>query len=258
MTQWFPRNVSSFGAEIDSLFMIILVITGLIFVLVEGALIYFVLKYRHRPGRVAKHLHGNTRLEVIWTAIPCVIVIFIAVVSMDPWMRQRNPARFPTPDLTIEITAKQFEWNVRYPGPDQQIGTADDLTSRNRLNLPVGRTVHAYLMAEDVIHSFFLPEFRVKQDAVPGMRIAIWFDATESGEFVLGCAELCGLGHYRMKGTVNVVDAVAFDAWHNSGGTLALKQNKQDDTERGDQVASARPVAAAANLTSGHGEEHRR
>ena len=222
MFHWFPKSVSSFGAELDNMFMIILVITGVIFVLTEAALLYFSFKYRHSAGRKARYIHGNMRLEVIWTAIPFVLVIFIAVMSMGPWLRQKNPNRFPPADLAIEVMAKQFEWNVKYPGPDGRIGTGDDISTRNKMNIPVGRNVHVTLMAEDVIHSFFLPNFRVKQDAVPGMRITIWFQAVESGEYVLGCAELCGLGHYRMKGTVTAVDGVAFDQWQNSGGKTAL------------------------------------
>jgi cytochrome c oxidase subunit II len=96
-------------------------------------------------------------------------------------------------ELEVAVAAKQFEWNVTYPGPDGVLGTADDFTRRNQLHLPVGRVVHVHLTAEDVIHSFFLPEFRVKQDAVPGMRIPVWFEATRTGTFMLGCAELCGM-----------------------------------------------------------------
>jgi len=221
MFHWFPENVSTFGAEMDFMFLVILGITGTIFLLVEAALIYFVIKYRHREGRQAVYVHGNTKLEVIWTAIPFAIVVLIAVMSMGPWMRVRNPERFPPAALTVEVTAKQFEWNVKYPGPDNVLGTADDFTGRNRLTVPNGRPVHVVLRAEDVIHSFFLPELRVKQDAVPGMEIPIWFEATRPGEYVIGCAELCGLGHYRMRGSLVVLDGAEFDAWNASGGSQA-------------------------------------
>lgn len=242
MTHWFPTAVSTYGPEIDRLFMIILVITGLIFVLVQGALLFFAFRYRSRPGRTAFHIHGNTRAEIIWTAIPFVIVVFIAGASMGPWLRIRDYNRFPPPALEVEITAKQFEWNVRYPGPDGVLGTDDDFTGRNQLNVPAGRVVHVHLSAEDVIHSFFVPEFRVKQDAVPGMRIPVWFEATTPGTYMLGCAELCGLGHYRMRGTVTVLDGNAFDAWFASGGTLALETG-----------ATGAPAVATATDHSGHG-----
>lgn len=219
---WFPPGVSTYAAEVDRLFYIILVITGAIFIVVNAALLLFVVRYRHREGRRAQHIHGNTRAEIIWTAIPFVIVIFIAVSSMGPWLRIRDVNRFPLPDLEVAISAKQFEWNVTYPGADGVLGTADDYEVRNQLHIPVGRVVHVHLEAEDVIHSFFLPEFRVKQDAVPGMRIPVWFEATRTGTYTLGCAELCGIGHYRMRGTVTVHEADAFDRWAQSGGSLAF------------------------------------
>lgn len=247
MTHWFPIAVSSYGGEIDRLFYIILVITGLIFALVYGALIYIILRYRHREGRTAFHIHGNTRAEVIWTAIPFIIVLFIAGVSMGPWLRIRDYDRFPAPDLEVEVTAKQFEWNVTYPGADNRLGTADDFTRRNQLHLPVDRVVHVHLGAEDVIHSFFLPEFRVKQDAVPGMRIPVWFEATQTGTYILGCAELCGLGHYRMRGTVTVHDGAEFDSWSAARGDVAFAN---DDDDRGGVVAAAAAHDDAAH--AGH------
>ena len=222
MWHWFPENVSTFGAKMDSMFIIILWITGITFVVVEAMLLYFSVKYRHRPGRTAQYVHGNKRLEIVWTTVTFVIVLFVAAISVEPWMSVRNPARFPAAELTVEVTAKQFEWQAKYPGADGRLGTADDFTSRNQLHIPVGRAVHVTLLSEDVIHSFFLPHLRVKQDAVPGMRIPIWFEATRSGEYVLGCAELCGLGHYRMKGVVRVHEASAFDSWHSSGGKAAV------------------------------------
>jgi cytochrome c oxidase subunit II len=219
---WLPPGASTYAAEIDRLFYIILFITGAIFIIVNVTLIWFVFRYRHREGRRAYHIHGNTRAEVIWTVIPALIVIYIAVASMGPWLRLRDYDRFPPADLQIAIAAKQFEWNVTYPGPDGRLGTADDFTRRNQLHIPVGRVVHVHLTADDVIHSFFVPEFRVKQDAVPGMSIPVWFEATQTGTFALGCAELCGLGHYRMRGTVTVHEADAFDRWTVSGGTVAI------------------------------------
>jgi cytochrome c oxidase subunit 2 len=222
MWHWFPESVSTFGAKMDSMFMIILWITGITFVLVEVTLLVFAFKYRHQQGRKARFVHGNKRLEIIWTSATFIIVLFIAGISMEPWMAVRNPARFPPAALAVEVTAKQFEWQAKYPGADGQLGTADDFTSRNQLHVPVGRAVHVTLLSEDVIHSFFLPHLRVKQDAVPGMRIPIWFEATRAGEYSLGCAELCGLGHYRMKGIVRVHEAADFDSWHSSGGKAAI------------------------------------
>jgi cytochrome c oxidase subunit II len=231
-----PPPVSTYGAEIDGIYNIILLITGLIFVVVEVALVYFVFRYRHREGRRAYHVHGNLRAEVLWTAIPFVLVIFIAGISMGPWLRLRDYSRFPRADLELLVTAKQFEWNVTYPGPDGRLETADDFVKRNRLDLPVGRNVIVTLASEDVIHSLFLPDFRVKQDAVPGMHIPVWFNATQPGEYVLGCAELCGNQHYRMKGTVVVHEGAAFDRWLQSGGTLAFQEGPASGAVAADQT----------------------
>lgn len=241
MTHWFPTSASTYGAEIDHLFNIILVITGVIFVLVQAALLFFAFKYRHREGRKAFHIHSNLRTEVIWTVIPFVIVIYIAVISMGPWQRLRNVDRFPPPEFEVLVAAKQFEWNVTYPGPDNVLGNEDDFTGRNLLHIPVDRVVWVHLEADDVIHSFYLPEFRVKQDAIPGMRIPVWFEAISTGDYVLGCAELCGLGHYRMRGTVTVHEEDEFDRWLQSGGTLAF-----------DDAGDGRVAAAAAAADDDH------
>jgi cytochrome c oxidase subunit II len=234
-----PPPVSTYGAEIDHIYQIILVITGAIFVIVEVGLIYVVFKYRHREGRRAHFVHGNTRAEVVWTAIPFVLVVFIAAISMGPWLKIRDYGRFPTPDLELLVTAKQFEWNVTYPGADGRLNTGDDFTKRNRLDLPVNRNVVVTLQSEDVIHSFFLPDFRVKQDAVPGMHIPVWFNAIRTGDFVLGCAELCGNQHYRMKGVVTVHEGAAFDQWMQSGGTVAFSDGPATNVVAVDQNAHA-------------------
>ncbi|HEX6938334.1 MAG TPA: cytochrome c oxidase subunit II [Longimicrobiales bacterium] len=216
-----PENVSTFGGEIDSLYTLILWITAAIFVLVEVALIVFVVRYRHREGRKAAYIHGDTRAEVIWTAVPFAIVVFLAFRSGGTWMEIKAPDAKPADALELRITAKQFEWNVTYPGADGRLGTADDFVKRNQLHIPMGRPIWVTLTSEDVIHSFFLPQFRVKQDAVPGMEVPVWFEATRAGEFTLGCAELCGTGHTRMKGSVTVHEPDAFERWQMEQGSGA-------------------------------------
>ena len=217
----FPRNVSTFGDRIDFTYGAIFFVTALAFLIVEGALLLFVIRYRHRPGRRALPVHGNRRLEIVWTVVPFIGVMFLALTSASVWLDIKQERRFPPGTLDVEVNASQFEWNATYPGVDGRLGTADDFTRRNQLHLPVGRPVRVYLTSEDVIHSFFLPHFRVKQDAVPGMRIPVWFEATDTGQFVLGCAELCGLGHYRMRGAVTVHTTEAFDAWQRAQGAVA-------------------------------------
>jgi cytochrome c oxidase subunit II len=215
MFDWLlPENASTFGGDIDGLFMLILAITGVVFVLVQVTLVVFIIRYRRREGRKAEYTHGNQRLEIVWTGATALIVLFLAFISRELWFDIKDPARFPAAGLELTVTGKQFEWNITYPGADGVLGTADDVVSRNRMHVPVGVPVHLHLESEDVIHSFFVPEFRVKQDLVPGMRIPAWFEATRTGEFAIGCAELCGLGHYRMSGTVIVQTAEEFAQWH--------------------------------------------
>jgi cytochrome c oxidase subunit 2 len=206
-----PENVSTFGGKIDSLFYLILWITGAIFVLVEVLLLYFLIRYRHREGRPAHYTHGSNRLEVIWTIVPAIICVVLALLSRRSWAEIKQ--NMPQGAMNVEITAEQFAWNIRYPGPDGKLETADDVVTLNQLHFPVGRPLIVTLHSKDVIHSFFLPEFRVKQDAVPGMTTRIWLEATRVGHWEIVCAELCGLGHYRMKGFVTVETPEEFDRW---------------------------------------------
>ncbi|HUE77021.1 MAG TPA: cytochrome c oxidase subunit II [Longimicrobiales bacterium] len=220
---WLPESVSTFAGEIDFLFYVILWITGAIFVLVEAALLWFSFRYRHREGRRAEHHHGNLKVEAIWTAIPFVIVMALGAMSFGSWSRIKNPERFPQPGLEVAVHASQFEWLVTYPGADGELGTDDDFEKRNQLHVPVGRPVLVHLTAEDVIHSFFLPHMRVKQDAVPGMDQTLWFEATEPGTYELACAELCGTGHTRMRATVTVHTTEAFETWNRTESGMGIQ-----------------------------------
>src|SRR5881296_2865636 len=208
-----PLKGSTFAGEIDGLFLAILIITGIAFVIVEVGLLWFVVKYRGRPGRKAYYTHGSTRAEVIWTAIPAVTMVALGLVSNHYWVQIKGRNSIPPNAYPIGIHAKQFEWQITYPGPDGKLGTADDFTVRNQLHVPVNQPIAAELSSEDVIHSFFVPQFRLKQDAVPGMHIVAWFQATKTGEYELGCAELCGMGHYKMRARVFVHTPEEFAAW---------------------------------------------
>ncbi len=214
MSWWLPPQASSFAGSIDGLFIAVLIITGLAFVIVEGGLLWFILKYRRREGRRAHYTHGSTKAEVIWTAVPAVTVVALGVISSGHWTAMRGRDSVPANAYPVGLLAKQFEWRVTYPGPDGELGTGDDIRVRNQLHLVVDQPVVLHMTAEEVIHSFFVPEFRVKQDLVPGMRNQrLWFVPTKTGEYEIACAELCGLGHYRMRGRVFVHTAEEFNAW---------------------------------------------
>jgi cytochrome c oxidase subunit 2 len=218
-----PETVSTFGPAIDSMYYVILWITGIVFFATEITLLIFLVKYRHKEGRKAEHIHGSNRAEVVWTTIPFVIVMSLAFYSKGLWDEIRDPDLIPADAYQINLMARQFEWNATYSGADGQFGTADDFESLNIIHIPVDQPIRVELEAEDVIHSFFLPDFRVKQDAVPGMIIPVWFEATRTGEFPLACAELCGLGHYTMGGTIIVHSQADFQDW------LADQQAQAED-----------------------------
>ena len=208
---WLPEGVTTTAPAIDRLFTLILWITGAAFFLVEGTLVVFLLRYRDRPGRRAAYTHGHGLVEVVWTVIPALILVGLTVSSQRVWSRIRGTP--PAHDLEIEITAEQFAWNIRYAGADGMLNSPDDVTTINQLHLPVNKTVLVRLKSKDVIHSFFVPQFRMKQDAVPGITGHLWLSATKTGHYEIACAELCGLGHYRMRGYLVVESPEALQTW---------------------------------------------
>lgn len=216
-------SVSTFGPDIDRLYYIILFITGVVFVLTEGLLVYFLVRYRRRPGQRAEYIHGSTRAEVIWTAVPFLILVALGLMSKPVWDRVKEPSVFPQDAYELRLVARQFEWEAHYPGANGDPDAPDAFSVLNRFHVPANEPVVIHLEAEDVIHSFFVPRFRLKQDAIPGRSIPIWFEITEPGEYDLGCAELCGLGHYSMDGMVIVQSRSEFDAWNAERRTAALE-----------------------------------
>lgn len=235
---WLPEAVSTYAPAIDRLFYVVLWITGAVFIGVQVTLVAFLVRYRQRPGRRAAYTHGNVTAEIIWTAIPALILVWLAFYSQRIWAQVRGSP--PPHDLEVAITAQQFAWNIHYPGPDGRFGrtdpglvdeagnpigldrgdpaAADDIVTVNQCHLPVDQTVLIHLKSKDVLHSFFVPQFRMKQDAVPGFTGRVWVNATKTGDYEIACAELCGLGHYRMRGYLTVETPEAFQAWLREQG----------------------------------------
>lgn len=226
---WLPPLKSDRGA-IDHAIWISLLVTGIVFILTNLLLAYFAWRYQDREGARAAYWHDDTRLEWAWTLVTAGIMFAFLFGALNLWAKVN--ADPPADALLVEVTGQQFAWNVRYPGRDGILGrtdyrtasqenpigldkndpaAADDILLLNQLYLPQGRAVRVQVRSLDVIHSFFLPNFRVKQDAVPGMTIQVWFTPTEAGDFEIACAEHCGLGHYRMRGQVHVVAAANFE-----------------------------------------------
>jgi cytochrome c oxidase subunit 2 len=244
----------SFGPDVDGLFYVILAVTGFFFFLTEGLLVYAMWKYVARPGEKSTYTHGSHKLEVAWTIVPALILLFIAFAQVRAWSDIKYQSRMPVPDQVFELTARQFEWRFRYPtmsgqpkkpgqteqmldgwkeGQEtaaavewQQHPHADDTHVVNEVHTWKGARVRFYLKSRDVIHSFFLPNMRIKQDALPGKVIPVWFDTKGDGAEAnchfdedkktwvldedkakhaeLACAELCGWGHYKMRGMVYI------------------------------------------------------
>ena len=211
MLRYLPENISTYGGEIDFLFYVIYWITGVAFLLVAGTMIAFLVMYRQREGRRARYVHGNTALEIIWTVGTALIVVALGIMSQPLWAKIKQEV--PPSDIQVRVTGKQFNWEILYPGPDGKFETSDDLQMDNELHVPVDRVVQVFLSSKDVIHSFFLPNFRLKQDALPGRVIEAWFEATKTGTYEIPCAELCGFGHSGMLGHLTVHSAAEYEKW---------------------------------------------
>jgi len=222
---WLPP-LKSDRIAIDHALAITLVVTGLVFIVTNLMLAWFGYAYQDGPGAKAAYWHDSPRLEMTWTLVTAGILAIFLFNALSLWAKVTAPP--PADAVLIEVTGQQFAWNVRYPGKDGVLGKTDhlqasqdnpiglikddpaakdDLLLLNQIYLPKDRPVRIQVRSMDVIHSFFLPNFRVKQDAMPGMTIDIWFTPTELGDFEIACAEHCGLGHYRMRGAVHVVPA---------------------------------------------------
>jgi cytochrome c oxidase subunit 2 len=215
MLSWLPENISTYGGDIDSLFALIYYIVGVWFIAAEVLLIYFVLRYRRRAGERAAYVRGDSMSQLAWILVPAAIVLaldlFIDYRSHPAWANVKE--HFPKDALRIDGVAKQFNWAFTYPGRDGQLGTDDDFTLDNELHVPVDENVHVAIESEDVIHSFFIPVVRVKQDVLPGRTTNVWFNVTKTGRYELPCAELCGFGHYTMRGFLVVHTPEEYEQW---------------------------------------------
>ncbi len=233
---WFPVNIAVHGQAIDHQFTVTFIVTGIIFVLAQLALAYFVWRYRDRgDGRKVTYSQGNNLWEATWTTAAAIIFIGLNLMGFRVWAQMHFTG--PAPGAAqIEVTGQQFQWYFRYPGPDGKFGpthvelvddaagnylgldrrrdeaSKDDVVTAT-LAIPVNRPVQLILRSKDVTHSFFVRELRLKQDLVPGMEIPVHFTATRTGRYEVACAELCGLGHYRMRSFLQVMSEEDFEKW---------------------------------------------
>jgi len=237
-TWWLPVGASVSAAAIDHQFVVTFILMGIVFVAAQLSLGYLVWKFRDRGSASSKvvYSHGNLKLEIVWTALTAMLFLTLNLMSSAIWASERfRPA--VSNAVRVEVTGMQFAWYFRYPGPDGKFGAtkpelidasaggegalgldAKDPASKDdvvtgTMVVPVNREIEVILRAQDVIHSFFIPSLRFKQDAVPGLAIHMHFTATQTGDYEIACAELCGLGHYKMHGIVKVVSPEEFDKW---------------------------------------------
>lgn len=238
---WLPHPASSYAADIDNLFSLILWVVAFFFVLTEAVLVYAMIRFAQAPGRKAEYTHGNHRLELFWTFVPGVILIMLALFQIKVWASIKYPTHMAeaieTEDfLQLDVTMRQWEYRVRYPSPERYAGwftnrdsarddyakkfpeRPDDIPVVNDIHCVKGQKVLMHLRTRDVIHAVFLPQIRLKQDALPGRTIPSWFEATEAnyrlenGQWVedrnrvfdLVCTQYCGSRHSMMRGKLYV------------------------------------------------------
>jgi len=239
---WLPELISAHGAAVDQQLVLTLATAGFVFLLAHIGLGYFIWRYRARGGERASYWHENPKMELTWTLVTAVVFVGLGVQGNRVWADYfLSPV--PPDAMTVEVTAQQFAWNIRYAGPDGKFGRTDvklindasaeflgidpkdptgrdDVMTQNIMAIPVNRPVRVLLRTKDVTHSFFVPQLRVKQDAVPGLSIQVHFTAIKTGEYEIACAELCGMQHYKMRGRLLVMQEADFQNWLKERASL--------------------------------------
>lgn len=246
-----PVNASSHGHELDTMLFIVHLFMLVLFV---GWGIFFIFTLFRFNKWVHPKADYNGVKSHLSSYLEIAVVIFEALLligfSIPFWAKQVNALPERTDAIEVRVIAEQFAWNIHYPGEDGIFGATstkyfnkqsnpigldpedpngkDDFVTINKLNLPIGKPAIIYLSSKDVIHSFFLPEMRVKQDAIPGMSIPTWFTPTKTGNWDIACAQLCGLGHYRMKGYLNIMSPEEFEEWAQAQAPSADEEGGEE------------------------------
>lgn len=207
--RFFPDQASSFAARVDSLYMFLIGLSAFFSLLIVVLLVYFAIKYRRRPGHEAVEVRSSFRLEVVWTAVPALFTLILFFWGSTLFLSETIP---PNGARDIAVVGQQWMWKIQHSNGRREI---------NELHVPVGQPVKLTMTSQDVIHSFFIPAFRVKQDVIPGQYRTMWFEATLPGEYHLFCAEYCGTNHSRMIGRIIVMTDVDYQTWLGGGSELS-------------------------------------
>jgi cytochrome c oxidase subunit 2 len=215
---WFPPAAAKQAHPIDTLYYVLIIVTVPVFVLVTTIVLFSAWRWRARPGEErldGPPIHGNTRLEVIWTALPstliAALVVYAAIVLHDIGVKKPN-------EMTVNVTGQQFEWTFQYPSYNDAAGQP---IVAAQLYLPINRPVVFEIHAVDVIHTFWVPAFRLQEDAVPGITTSFRATPDRLGTYDVVCNQLCGYGHSTMRTTLHIVTAARFKAWLALHGNAA-------------------------------------
>jgi cytochrome c oxidase subunit II len=236
MIDWFPSEGASSAHKIDTLYDVLLIVSVPIFVLVMTVAIFSVVKFRARPGdtRDGAPIHGNTSLEIAWVTVPFLLVSGLAIYG---WVTLNDLEAKKPDELRVHVVGQQFTWHFQYP---------QEKVNSNDLVLPKGRPVEFRINAKDVIHSFWVPQFRLKSDAVPGLTTKIRLTPDRVGNWEVVCAELCGLGHPTMRANVHVIPQGRFNAW------ITKKRGGKAPGGGGGGAASGKQVFASSGCGGCH------
>jgi cytochrome c oxidase subunit II len=202
-----PARASTGAGNVDALYIFLILLSGFMCVAIFTMIVLFALRYRRQHGRAAEQIEGSTALEVTWSLVPLGIFMVIFAWGAFIFFQERTTPRDAT---EIYVVAKQWMWKLEHVEGQREI---------NELHVPVGRDVKMIMTSQDVIHSFYVPAFRIKQDVLPGRYTTAWFRATKPGVYHLFCAEYCGTQHSGMIGQVVVMEPAQYEAWLGGGGT---------------------------------------
>jgi cytochrome c oxidase subunit 2 len=215
MIDLFVVQASTFADDIDFVFLLVLVLVVFWGVLAEGVFFWLMWRYREREGNVARYVTGHEHDIKKFITIPHYAIIacdaVIIVAAVKTWYHVKQ--ELPEPGSEIRVVAQQWAWSFQHPGPDNKLDTEDDIKTVDEVHVKADTVYHVRLEARDVLHSFSVPAFRLKQDAIPGRVITAWFEATRPGEYDLQCVEICGIGHGIMVAKLVVDTPEQHDAW---------------------------------------------
>ena len=202
-----PQRASSIAGEVDALYVFLLLLSAFMTAAIFTMILIFAVRYRRRAGVKAEQIEGSHKLELTWSIVPLGVFMVIFFWSAIIFFKQRTP---PEGAGTVYVVAKQWMWKLQHEEGQREI---------NQLHIPVGKDVKLIMTSQDVIHSFYVPAFRIKQDVLPGRYTTTWFRATKAGTYHLFCAEYCGTQHSGMIGSVVVMEPAAYQSWLSGGGT---------------------------------------